>query len=355
MRQFIKRSYYYVNVTQPIAEGNKMKTGIVLEGGAMRGMFTAGILDVFMEKGIVFDCAVGVSAGATFGINLKSHQIGRTLRYNKKYCRDKRYGGLRSLIRTGDIYNAKFDYDDIPNRLDPYDVEAHRANSMEFWITATDVDTGRPVYHRLDKGDGEDITWLRASASMPGVSNVVHCRGESIIGRIPFAKPGKTGESDITAAVRLIDKPDYKINGNYDIIDCEGMGFLDGGMSDSVPVKFAEDLGCDRILVICTQPYGYRKKKNSMMPILKHLLKDYPELVKTMAERHIMYNAEMDYLDRCAESEPDRIRVIRPSEALNIKKVVHDPKEIQRVYDIGYKEGLKRAAEIGRFAAADKL
>lgn len=333
-----------------MAEGDKMKTGIVLEGGAMRGMFTAGILDVFMEQGIVFDCAVGVSAGATFGINLKSHQIGRTLRYNKKYCRDKRYGGIRSLIKTGDIYNAKFDYDDIPNRLDPYDVEAHRANGMDFWITATDVDTGRPVYHRLDNGDGEDIVWLRASASMPGVSNVVHCRGNSLVGRIPFTAAG--GKS----AGSIADNNDNaaagcEIKGDYELKDCDGMGFLDGGMSDSVPIRFAEDLGCDRIVVICTQPYGYRKKKNSLMPVLKLMLKDYPELINTMSKRHIMYNAEMDYLDRCAESEPDRIRVIRPSEPLNIKKVVHDPAEIQRVYDIGYKEGMKRVGEIGRFVS----
>lgn len=332
-----------------------MKTGIVLEGGAMRGMFTAGILDVFMEQGIVFDCAVGVSAGATFGINLKSHQIGRTLRYNKKYCRDKRYGGIRSLIKTGDIYNAKFDYDDIPNRLDPYDVEAHRANGMEFWITATDVDTGMPVYHRLDNGDGEDIVWLRASASMPGVSNVVHCGGESLVGRIPFTAAGSRSAVSVSDTYNDDAAAGYAIKGDYELRNCDGMGFLDGGMSDSVPVRFAEDLGCDRIVVICTQPYGYRKKKNLLMPVLKLMLKDYPELTETMSKRHIMYNAEMDYLDRCAESEPDRIRVIRPAEPLNIKKVVHDPAEIQRVYDIGYKEGLKRVGEIGRFAAKESL
>ena len=354
-----------------------MKTGIVLEGGAMRGMFTAGILDVWMEQGISFDTAVGVSAGATFGINLKSHQIGRTLRYNKKYCKDKRYGGLWSLIKTGDIYNAKFDYDDIPNRLDPYDVAAHRDNSMDFWVVTTDVDTGLPVYKRLDKGDGEDITWLRASASMPGVSNVVHCTGEAYEGKVPFveaehAKKGRyiklqrpvySGDKDSSdydikqyEDGSSTDNADIKAEADrllrdcgYNKMDCDGHGFLDGGMSDSVPVKFIEDLGCDKIVVICTQPYGYRKKKNGMMPILKHLLKAYPELINTMSHRHLMYNATMEYLDSCAEREPDRIRVIRPEAALNIKKVVHDPKEIQRVYDIGYAEGMKRVGEIRRF------
>ena len=120
-------------------------------------------------------------------------------------------------------------------------------------------------------------------------------------------------------------------------------------MSDSVPIKFIEDRGCDKIVVICTQPYGYRKKKNGMMPVLKQLLKSYPELINTMSRRHLMYNATMEYLDSCAECEPERIRVIRPEAALNIKKIVHDPKEIQRVYDIGYAEGTKRVGEIRRF------
>lgn len=311
-----------------------MKTGIVLEGGAMRGMFTAGILDVFMEKGIHFDGAVGVSAGATFGINLKSHQIGRTLRYNKKYCRDKRYGGMWSLIKTGDIYNAKFDYDDIPNRLDPYDAAAHRADSMEFWICATNVDTGRPVYHRLDSGEGMDIEWLRASASMPGVSNVVHCTGEAMTGKVPFMDTVSAGSVP---------------SAGYENISCDGLGFLDGGVSDSVPVRFFEDMGYDRIVVICTQPYGYRKQKNNMLPVLKVMLRRYPGLLDTIARRHIMYNAEMEYLDKCAMNEPDRIRVIRPAAPLNIKKVVHDPDEIQRVYDIGYAEGQRRAEEIAAF------
>ena len=124
-----------------------MRTGLVMEGGAMRGMFTCGILDVFMERGITFDGAVGVSAGATFGCNIKSGQHGRALRYNKRYCADPRYHSLSSLIKTGDIYNVEFCYDELPYKLDVWDIEAFQKNPMEFYCVVTDVNTGKPAYH----------------------------------------------------------------------------------------------------------------------------------------------------------------------------------------------------------------
>ena len=124
-----------------------MKKGLVLEGGAMRGMFTCGVLDVFMENGIEFDGAVGVSAGATFGCNIKSKQHGRALRYNKKYCADKRYHSVRSLLTSGDIYNVKFCYDELPYKLDKWDIETFSNSPMEFYCVVTDIMTGKPAYH----------------------------------------------------------------------------------------------------------------------------------------------------------------------------------------------------------------
>lgn len=306
-----------------------MKTGIVMEGGSMRGLFTAGLLDVFMENDIHFDGAAGVSAGVTFGCNLKSHQIGRTLRYNKKYCRDKRYASLESLIRTGDLFNAKFDYEDIPNRLDPFDSGTFAADPMEFWVVTTNVDTGEPVYHKCVNGDAEDIRWIRASASLPGVSNTVWCRGKALT-RARWDRTDEEGE-------------------RYRVIDCSGIGLSDGGTSDSVPVRFMEDMGYDRIVVICTQPYGFRKKKNRLLPFLKLRLHGYPELLQAIADRHLMYNAEMDYLDRAAAEEPDRILLIRPHGALDIPQVCHDPDEIQRVYELGRAEGLRVLPRVRAF------
>ena len=125
-----------------------MKTGLILEGGAMRGLFSAGIMDVMMENGIAYDGVIGVSAGAAFGCNYISGQIGRSIRYNLKYCRDKRYGGLYSLLTTGDIYNKDFCYSEIPLKHDPFDFAAFENSPAAFYVVCTDVETGKPVYHQ---------------------------------------------------------------------------------------------------------------------------------------------------------------------------------------------------------------
>ena len=124
-----------------------MKHGLVMEGGAMRGLFTAGVIDVMMEEGIGFDGAIGVSAGAVFGSNYKSNQPGRGIRYNLRFCQDPRYSSFRSLAKTGDLFGADFCYREIPDHLDPFDREAYESSPMDFYVVATDVHTGKPVYH----------------------------------------------------------------------------------------------------------------------------------------------------------------------------------------------------------------
>ncbi|MFR2189268.1 MAG: patatin family protein, partial [Blautia sp.] len=186
-----------------------MKTGLIMEGGAMRGMFTAGVIDVLMEAGVCFDGAIGVSAGAVFGCNYKSRQIGRVIRYNKAYCQDPRYVSFRSLLRTGDIYGEEFCYHELPDRLDPFDVKTYEENPMDFYVVCTDVETGKPVYHNCLKGDAEDIQWMRASASMPALSRFVNLDGHML---------------------------------------------SDGGTADSIPVRFFESIGYERNVVILTQP-----------------------------------------------------------------------------------------------------
>ena len=269
-----------------------MKRGLVMEGGAMRGMFTCGVLDVLMENGISFDGAVGVSAGATFGLNIKSRQIGRAFRYNKKYCSDKRYHSIRSLILTGDIYNVPFCYDELPYKLDKWDTDTFRDNPMEFYCVVTDIETGKPVYHKCVDGLGDDILWIQASASMPLVSRPVH------------------------------------INGGV---------YLDGGISDSIPLKFMQDKGYDDILVIETQPRDYVKKPQQFMPLVKWSLRKYPNMIRCMAERYLMYNGEKSYIRQ--QEEAGKVQVIRPKEPLNISAVEKDPKEIERVYLLGREAG----------------
>ena len=269
-----------------------MKYGIVMEGGAMRGMFTAGIIDVLLENNIEFDGAIGVSAGAVFGCNLKSKQIGRSIRYNKNYCQDKRYVSFINWLKTGDLYPPKFCYEELPNELDVFDVPTYRSNKMDFYVVATDANTGKPVYELCNDGGAKDIQWFRASASMPVFANPV------------------------------------KIDGGL---------YSDGGTSDSVPLKFMEDKGYDRILVVTTQPKGYRKKQYKGLSFIKIFLKKYPMLYKAMKERHIMYNDTMEYIDKRENDE--NVFVIRPQEKLKVKPAEKNPDELERVYQLGRSAG----------------
>ena len=271
----------------------------------MRGMFTCGVLDVFMENSIRFDGAAGISAGATFGCNYKSHQPGRAVRYNMRYSRDPRYCSLSSLIKTGDLYGADFCYRAIPDELDPFDYEAFRTDPMEFYVGATDVRTGKPVYHLCKDAGETDMLWIRASASMPVVSRVV------------------------------------KVDG-YEL--------LDGGITDSVPFEYMESLGYDRNVIVLTQPEGYLKKKSSLSGLIRMFLGRYPKAAEAMENRYLMYNDQM----RCIEErrKSGMSLVIRPPEALGIKRTEKDPKELERVYRIGREEGNRRLPEVRAFLEA---
>lgn len=282
-----------------------MKKGLIMEGGAMRGLFTAGVIDVMMENGIEFDGAVGVSAGAAFGCNYKSRQIGRVLRYNLAYCKDPRYCSFRSLIKTGDLFGAEFCYHELPDKLDVFDYETFNNDPMEFHMVCTDVETGRPVYHKADKADYECLEWMRASASMPLASRIVEIGG-------------------------------YKL--------------LDGGISDSIPLKYFEGLGYDRNIVILTQPLDYIKGPNKLMPLLKRALKKYPKLLETMANRHNEYNETTAYVRE--REEAGEILVIRPESALEIGRIEHDPAKLTATYELGRQTAEKRLHEVERFLHA---
>ena len=280
-----------------------MRKGLVLEGGAMRGLFTAGVLDVFMENGITFDGAVGVSAGACFGANIKSHQIGRTIRYNKKFCDEWRYRSYRSLLLTGDLYGGNFCYHELPDKLDIFDTETFANDPMEFFAVATDCVTGEPVYHKLTDGGYEDLEWIRASASMPLAARVV-----------------KIGDRRL----------------------------LDGGISDSIPLQFMEDQGYDRNVVILTQPADYVKHSyKKVMPVVKAALHKYPNVIERIRTRHEMYNAQTTYVK--VKEDAGCAFVIRPPEALGVGALEKDPLQMQRVYDIGRDAGLKSLDAVKAF------
>lgn len=282
------------------------KRGLVLEGGAMRGMFTAGVLDVFLEEGIVFDGAVGVSAGATFGCNFKSQQAGRAIRYNTRFSHDWRYCSFRSLLVTGDLYGADFCYNQIPNLLDPFDYERYRENPMEFYCVASDCVTGRPVYKKLETCDEKELTWMRASASMPIASRVVQVDG-------------------------------YRL--------------LDGGMTDSVPLRFFEGLGYTHNVVILTQPRNFRKKPSSLMWLMRLMLGKYPLAVEAMRRRPEVYNEEVD--DVFAKADRGEVLVICPEAPLGISRTEKNAGELRRVYEAGRRLARARLDAVREFLARD--
>lgn len=267
-----------------------MRTGFVLEGGAMRGMFTAGVLDVFLDNDITADCIVGVSAGALFGVNFLSEQKGRVIRYNKRFNKDKNYMGLLPLIREGNIFSTKYAYDEVPRRLDPFDDEAFKKSPVPFYAVMTDIETGEPEYVRINSVF-EQMDTLRASGSMPFVSRPVEING------------GK---------------------------------FLDGGISDSIPFEWLANQGCDRLIVILTRDMEYRKKPMNKALVKTYGLK-YPKVAEKLLNRHSLYNKSVELLKKW-ESE-GRAFVIRPSQEIKIGRIEKDPDKLQSVYELGLRDG----------------
>lgn len=263
------------------------KTGLVLEGGAMRGMFTAGVLDVFMKNDIDFPAMVGVSAGAAFGCNLKSRQIGRVIRYNKCFCRDSRFCSVQSLLKTGDLFGAEFCYRTIPEELDIFDQKTFEENPMEFYVVCTDVFTGDPVYKRVDRADENGYLWMRASASMP-----------------------------------LVSRP----------VEVDGYTLLDGGMSDSIPLRFMQRKGYEKNVVVLTRPRKYRKQPNNKL-LTRTMLRKYPEMARVMDDRHKMYAFQREYVFACERM--DNTLVICPDKALDVARTERDPDKLQAAYDEG--------------------
>ena len=268
----------------------------------MRGLFTAGITDVLMEHDVYADGVIGVSAGAAFGCNIKSRQPGRAIRYNMRFARDSRYSGLRSLLTTGNYFNAEFAYHIVPRDNDVFDTAAFESNPMEFVVVCTDVTTGQAVYKRLEQCDADCYDWIRASASMPLASRVV---------------------------------------------ELEGYRLLDGGVADSIPLAYAERAGYGRNVVILTQPRGYVKEHNRLMPLMRIALRKYPQMIEALDRRHLMYNRQLAYVRQAEDA--GRCLVISPDEQLPIGHISHDAADMKRVYDIGRDVGNRQLEAISQF------
>ena len=270
----------------------KKRTGLILEGGAMRGMYTAGVLDVFMEQGVAFDGVIGVSAGAITGCSYVSGQVGRTIRYNKKYCKDKRFMSFYSWVTTGDLVGNRFCYHELPEKLDPYDNEAFKKSNTAFYVTCTNIETGNAEYIQL-KDMFEDIDYMRASASMPYVSKIVEKDGKKL---------------------------------------------LDGGCSDSVPVQEFINMGYEKNVVILTRPADYRKKPEKK-GLARLIYRKYPKFVERLENRWQEYNRMVEQLQKLEQK--GKIFVIRPKKPLEIGRMSHDVNEIQKAYEQGRADGIE--------------
>ncbi len=258
----------------------------------MRGLWTAGVTDVMMEHGIWPDAVIGVSAGAAFGCNIKSRQPRRAIHYNMLFARDARYSGIKSLLTTGNYFNAHFGYHEVPYKYNIFDIKTFEENPMSFTIVCTDVETGQPVYHEMTHVDYDELEWLRASASMPLLSKVVEVQGHKL---------------------------------------------LDGGVSDSIPLAYSERMGYQRNVVILTQPLGYRKTHSRLMPLMRLALRKYPRFLKALDERHLMYNYQLEYVANAERL--GRCLVIRPDFKIPIGHISHDAGQMHFIYEMGRRLG----------------
>ena len=262
------------------------KTALVLEGGAMRGMYSAALLDVLMEEGIKVDAIYATSAGVLFGVNYISGQRGRAIRYNKRFSRDKRYMGIYSLVTSGNVINKDFAFYEVPFTLDVFDDEAYMNSEVKMVATVTNVHSGGVEYIEV-KSVLKQMEVLRAASAMPFVSQMV---------------------------------------------ELDGQLYLDGGLSDSIPLKKCQADGYERIIVVETRPKGYRKSKSSSLPA-KLFYSKYPNLVETINNRYSAYNdilQEIDDLDARGE-----IVLVQPSKELHLGRIESDPERLQEMYDLG--------------------
>lgn len=271
-----------------------MKVGLVLEGGGMRGLYTSGVLDYFLDQQIFVDYVIGVSAGACNGVSYLSKQKGRNYRVNTNYISDKRYLSLSNFIKTKSLFGMDFIFDEIPHQLDLFDYETFLSSPSEYKLGVTDVLTGRPVYFDKTHLD-HDSTILKASSSIPVFSP---------------------------------------------IIEYQNRLYLDGGTTDSIPVKQALKDGCDHVIIVLTRDRNYIKKPESFRFIYSKVLKAYPNLIQALDNRHLMYNETLKFIKELEQQ--GKATIIAPSSPLEISRFEKDVSKLKNIYELGYLDASKK-------------
>lgn len=278
-----------------------IESGLVVEGGGMRGVYTAGVLDFFMEKNIYFDDCYGVSAGACHIASYLSKQKGRSLKVILDYINDKRYCSINSLIKTGDMFGVEMLYNRIPNELVLYDYETFNKFKGNFYSVVTNCKTGKAEYKKIQNMK-EDIIAVRASSSLPLLSRIVEISGEE---------------------------------------------YLDGGITDSIPIKKSIEDGHHKNVVILTRDETYRKSKASFLNIFKIKYKKYPNLVKAIENRYKIYNETLDFIEE--KRKKGEVFIIRPKKPVNISRVEKDKSKLKALYDEGYNDAKECYEDLIKF------
>ena len=278
-----------------------MKTGLVLEGGGMRGLFSAGVLDALLElKELSVNGIVGVSSGALFGVNYVSKQKERAVRYNKKYADDKRYMGLHSWITTGNAVNKDFAFYELPYKLDVFDNETFKKAETDFYVVMTNVESGKPEYVLIEDAFAQ-MEYLRATSALPFASKIIEINGKK---------------------------------------------YLDGGISDSIPIDFCESLGYDKIIAVLTRPEG-TYKEDKLGFLYKLVYRKYPNLVNSLLNMATDYEKVLVKIKDLENK--GKIFVVRPPEVLKIGRLEKNRDKIQKVYDTGLNTGLKELDNIVKY------
>lgn len=281
-----------------------MKTGLVMEGGAFRTIFSAGVCDAMLDAGIPLpDHLVGVSAGITYGVSYLSRQRGRNLRVLTRFANDRRYMGMHNYLRPGNrsYFGLQFSYETIPNQLDIYDHDAFEAYAGEAEAVVTNLNTGLPEYKAVPRRDWTNKL-LQASCALPIMFPVCYL---------------------------------------------DGQPYLDGGCSDPIPWQRAFDVGCDRVIVLLTRERSYRKDQEPLVPVLRKLYAQYPEFLETLAAREENYNRCREELFRL-ESE-GRVLVLAPEDTTHFSRTERDLDKIRALWQDGYFTARHRMDEIRAF------
>ena len=278
-----------------------IEAGLVVEGGGMRGVYTAGVLDYFMEKNLYFDDCYGVSAGACHISSYVSKQIGRSIKVTLDYINDKRYCSVNSLIKTGDMFGVEMLYDLIPNKLELYYYDTFNKFKGNFYSVVTNCKTGKAEYIKI-KDMKKDIIAVRASSSLPLLSRIVEINGKE---------------------------------------------YLDGGITDSIPIKKSIKDGHKKNVVILTRDKTYRKSKPKFLSLLKFKYKKYPNLVKAIENRYKMYNETLDFIEE--EKAKNKVFIIQPKLPVKISRIEKDKDKLKELYDQGYEDAKELYEDLMKF------